>query len=140
MFTNVREWIVEWGDCDPAGIVFYPRFFAAFDTSTSRLLEAATGKRKADLIRENGIIGWPMVDTRAWFMAPASFGDVVAIETRITRVGKSSFGVEHRLSKDGMLCVEATEVRVWAASRGTGKHEIKGVRLPFELVARLTES
>ena len=137
MFSNTRTWTVEWGDCDPAGIVFYPRFFAAFDTSTSRLIEAATGLRKAEIIRSNGIIGWPMVDTGARFMVPASFGDEVEIDTRVTHVGRSSFALEHSLSRDGRLCIEATEVRVWAAHRSDGKPGIEGVPLPVELAARL---
>jgi 4-hydroxybenzoyl-CoA thioesterase len=32
MLTYVRNTRIEWGDCDPAGIVFYPRFFALFDS------------------------------------------------------------------------------------------------------------
>lgn len=137
MFTNTRTWIVEWGDCDPAGIVFYPRFFAAFDTSTSRLIEAVVGKKKAAVIREYGIIGWPMVDTAAKFIAPASFGDKVQIETRVTKVGRSSFNVAHRMLKDGVLCNEATEVRVWAAARKDGKPGIEGVPIPDDLAALL---
>ncbi len=137
MLTNTRTWIIEWGDCDPAGIVFYPRYFAAFDTSTSRLIEAATGVKKATIIRENGILGWPMVDTGARFLKPASFGDAVEIETRISRVGRSSFALEHRLSKEGTLCVEASEVRVWAAHRTDGQPGIEGVPIPDDLAARL---
>lgn len=137
MFTSTRTWIVEWGDCDPAGIVFYPRFFAAFDTSTSRMLEAATGKKKAALIRDHAIIGWPMAETGAKFLAPASFGDEVEIETRVTRVGRSSFTVEHRLLKDGTVCIEASEVRVWAAPRKDGRPGIEGVPIPEYIAAKL---
>ncbi|WP_219894300.1 acyl-CoA thioesterase [Aquisediminimonas profunda] len=137
MFTNTRTWIVEWGDCDPAGIVFYPRFFAAFDTSTSRMIEAATGKTKAALLRQYGIIGWPMVDTGAKFMAPASFGDEVQIETRVTKVGRSSLNVAHRMFKDGVLVNEATEVRVWAAARKDGTPGIEGVLIPDDLAGLL---
>lgn len=129
MFTYVRTWIIEWGDCDPAGIVYFPRFFAAFDTSTHRLLEAALGKRAADIIRENGITGWPLVDISARFMRPASFGDAVEIETRVTRVGKSSFSLAHRLTYNNDLCIEVTEVRVWAAPRADGAPGIAAV--PF---------
>ena len=137
MFTNTRAWTVEWGDCDPAGIVFYPRFFAAFDTSTARLIEAALGKPSGEIFRQNGIIGWPMVDTSARFVAPASFGDAVDIETKVTRVGRSSFAVAHRLSRDGVLCAECTEVRVWAARRSDGQSGIEGVPIPSDLAARL---
>ncbi|GGB94717.1 4-hydroxybenzoyl-CoA thioesterase [Novosphingobium endophyticum] len=137
MFVNTRCWTIEWGDCDPAGIVFYPRYFAAFDTSTACLLEAATGMKSARIIHENGIIGWPMVDTSARFMAPASYGDFVEIETRMTRVGRSSFALEHQLTKDGQVCIEASEVRVWAAPRTDGAPGIMGVPIPEPIAARL---
>lgn len=137
MFTNIRTWIIEWGDCDPAGIVYFPRFFAAFDTSTHRLIEAALGKRAADIIRENGITGWPLVDTSAQFKQPASFGDVVEIETRVTRVGTSSFSLEHRLTHNGDLCIKVSEVRVWAAPRPGGAPGIAAVALPTTIAAAL---
>jgi 4-hydroxybenzoyl-CoA thioesterase len=137
MFSNSRIWTVEWGDCDPAGIVFYPRFFAAFDTSTSRLLEAAAGQKKAEIIRSNGIIGWPMVDTRARFVAPASYGDDVVIETEITKVGRSSFDLVHRLAKDGELCVEGWETRVWTGHAPDGQPGIRAVPLPDVLAETL---
>lgn len=137
MFANTRAWTVEWGDCDAAGIVFFPRFFAAFDTSTVRLIEAATGMSQAEVIRTNGIIGWSLVDTNARFLAPATYGETVDIETRITRVGRSSFALEHLLFRDGELCVEATEVRVWTASRSDGKPGIESRPIPVELAARL---
>ena len=35
MASNARTVRIEWGDCDPAGIVFYPRYFAMFDHSTT---------------------------------------------------------------------------------------------------------
>lgn len=57
MFRTTRIWTVEWGDCDPAGIVFYPRFFAAFDTSTSRMIEQAADIRQSDLFTAEGIVG-----------------------------------------------------------------------------------
>ena len=41
MLVNRRRVRIEWGDCDPAGIVFYPRYFAMFDASTHALFEAA---------------------------------------------------------------------------------------------------
>jgi len=121
MLENVREWIVEWGDCDPAGIVFFPRFLAAFDTSTSRLIELAAGKRKALLDSEHAIIGWPMVDLQVRFGAPARNGDKTLIHTRVTRVGNSSIAFAHTLTLDGQVCVEANEVRVWSGPDADGR-------------------
>ncbi|MEZ5824805.1 MAG: hypothetical protein R3C97_08725 [Geminicoccaceae bacterium] len=67
MYTFAREVLIEWGDCDPAGIVFYPRYFAMFNQSTSLLFEAATGLTAFEIMEKYRSIGWPMVDTRALF-------------------------------------------------------------------------
>jgi 4-hydroxybenzoyl-CoA thioesterase len=37
---DATTWTVDWGDCDPAGIVFYPRYFAWFDRAAHRFFEA----------------------------------------------------------------------------------------------------
>ncbi len=138
MFSNTRSWTVEWGDCDPAGIVFYPRFFAAFDTSTSLLIEAATGMKSAKVMADNGIIGWPMVDVHGEFKAPASFGDRVEIQSRVTRLGRTGFSLAHSLKKDGFVCVEAKKTRVWAAKRADGSPGIEGFPIPEYLALKLS--
>ena len=51
MFTSIRNIRIEWGDCDPAGIVFYPRYFAMFDTSTTTLVERALGMKKIEYLK-----------------------------------------------------------------------------------------
>lgn len=137
MFANARKWTVEWGDCDAAGIVFFPRFWAAFDTSTSRLIEVAAGQKSAEIFRLHGIIGWPMVDMSARFVRPASFGDTVEITTTVTRVGRTSIAFDHSLTLDGELCVEASEVRVWAGPRADGAAGIEAQAIPAKLAARL---
>ncbi|WP_051299303.1 acyl-CoA thioesterase [Marinobacterium litorale] len=113
MLSSTRSVLIEWGDCDPAGIVFYPRYFAFFDASTAHLFRAA-GLEKYDLLRKYDIAGFPMVDTRATFHIPSRYGEEVNIETRVARTGRSSFDIEHRLFKaDGRLAIECQETRVW---------------------------
>ena len=132
-----RTLVVEWGDCDPAGIVFYPRYFAMFDTSTVRLIESVAGMRKADLITTHGIIGWPMVKTGATFIAPATFGDEIVIESTVTRVGRSSFEITHCLLRQDILCIEAFEIRVWAAPDPQQPGAIVSVAIPPPLAGAL---
>ena len=80
MLINRRTVTVEWGDCDAAGIVYFPRYFAWFDASTAALFRRA-GLEKHDLIKTFGIVGYPVVDTRARFIRSSTFGDIVDIET-----------------------------------------------------------
>src|SRR6185437_13932451 len=81
MLTYTRNARIEWGDCDPAGIVFYPRYFAMFDSCTTALFSKALGMTKYQFTRHYRFQGYPMVDTRARFLKPTKFGDDVTIET-----------------------------------------------------------
>jgi 4-hydroxybenzoyl-CoA thioesterase len=138
MFVNRRAVTIEWGDCDPAGIVFYPRYFAMFDASTSYLFSAALAMTKFEMLRRFEIIGYPMVDTGAKFFIPSKFGDVITIETQVTAFRRSSFDVEHRVFRaDGQLAIEARETRVWAARHPDDPDRIKGVPIPDEVLATL---
>ncbi|MBB3899781.1 4-hydroxybenzoyl-CoA thioesterase [Roseococcus suduntuyensis] len=130
-----RALTIEWGDCDPAGIVFYPRYFAMFDASTAALFQAALGMPKIAWTARFGILGIPMVDTRAKFHVPAVYGDEVVIESRITAFRRSSFDVTHRLLKaDGALGVEGFETRVWTVREAEGGR-IRSAPIPEEVLA-----
>ncbi len=121
MFSNTTRRLIEWGDCDPAGIVFNPKFFVYFDHCTA-LLYGAAGFGKSTMLEEFGAAGAPVVKTGAEFHVPCTFGEEVTITSTVTRVGTSSFDVTHRLEKDGVLRVEGKETRVWTqrAPDGSG--------------------
>lgn len=138
MFTNTRAIQVEWGDCDPAGIVFYPRYFAWFDACTAGLF-AAAGLPKPFLLKKFDIIGIPMVDTSAKFYIPSRFGESFEVETSAVAFRRSRFDVLHRLLKDGAVAVEARETRVWTALDPENPERLKSKPIPPEVIALLTE-
>ena len=133
MLTNRRTISIEWGDCDAAGIVFFPRYFEWFDGCTAALFRRA-GFEKRALLDAFGIVGFPVVDAHARFMQPSTFGDTVVVESTIARWGRSSFDVRHRLLRGDDLAVEGTETRVWAV-RDTSGH-LKGQPIPQEVIDR----
>jgi 4-hydroxybenzoyl-CoA thioesterase len=137
MFMNSRALRIEWGDCDPAGIVFYPRYFAMFDTSTTSLFERALGMTKFEFLKAHDCLGYPMVDTRARFLSPTRYGDDVVIETRLTELKRSSFSVQHLLMKGDTLAVEGFETRVWVGRDPADPDKIKSKAIPEEVIARL---
>src|SRR5258705_4884167 len=114
MFVNYRVVRIEWGDCDPAGIIYYPRYFAIFDASTSALIERALGMRKSDYLKAYDFAGHPLVNAHSRFLIPTRYGDEVTIETAVTALRRSSFDVQHRLYKDAALAAEGFEPRVWS--------------------------
>jgi 4-hydroxybenzoyl-CoA thioesterase len=135
MLTNIRNVRIEWCDCDPAGIIFYPRYFEMFDTSTTVLIERALGMNKIDYLKAYAFAGHPLVETRARFRVPTRFGDEVAIETALVECGRSSFKVEHRLTKAGALAVEGFETRVWVVRPTDDPSRIRSQPIPPEVLA-----
>ena len=99
MLVNRRLVRIEWGDCDPAGIVYYPRYFAMFDASTTALIERALGMSKYDYLKAYDFAGHPLVNAHSRFLIATRFGDEVMIETAVTALRRSSFNVHHRLSR-----------------------------------------
>jgi 4-hydroxybenzoyl-CoA thioesterase len=134
-FRIARRLTIEWGHCDPAGIVFNPRFFEFFDWSTALLLREALGIEKAKMRSVYGVAGVPLVDTHAIFHRPARYGDDVEIVSTVAAVGRSSFDVQHMLYKQGELAVEAREKRVWVVEESDGR--LRSQRMPKEVAARL---
>ena len=135
-FVFRRQLTIEWGHCDPAGIVFNPRFFEFFDTSTWLLFEAALSVRPEDLASTFNIVGIPLVDARAEFRKPAKFGDTIEIASRVAEFRRSSFDVEHRISVNGELAIEGGETRVWAARDPADPAKIKSAPIPADVIAK----
>lgn len=133
MFSNTRRVRIEWGDCDPAGIIYYPRYFEIFDASTAMLFERALGMNKFQQLEKLHFSGHPLVRTRARFLKPTRFGDDVTVESTI-KFGRSSFEVEHKLSLDGEVCVECSEKRVWVARDASDK--LKSQPIPEAVLAK----
>jgi 4-hydroxybenzoyl-CoA thioesterase len=140
MFTSTRKTRVEWGDCDPAGIIFFARYFDMFDVSTTVLIERALGMKKIEYLKAYSFSDHPLVETRARFLLPTRFGDEVAIETAVVGCGRSSFKIEHHLTHDGALAVEGFETRVWVVRDPDDPTRIKSQPIPPPIVARLTQS
>jgi 4-hydroxybenzoyl-CoA thioesterase len=135
MFIHRRDVQIQWGDCDPANIVYYPRYFEMFDDSTSVMFEAA-GFSKQDIVRKYGLVGIPMVDTRAKFHIASTHGDWIRIESRIEAWRRSSFDVVHNVFKAERLAIEAFETRVLVGRHPDDPGRLKSAPVPQEIIAK----
>ena len=61
---------VRWGDADPAGIAFYPRFFEWYDIGTEALF-ASLGLPWAEAFPRYGIVGVPILEAGSRFVSRA---------------------------------------------------------------------
>jgi 4-hydroxybenzoyl-CoA thioesterase len=134
--VHCRSLTIEWGHCDPAGIVFNSRFFEFFDWSTWLLFEAALGVPCRDLPAKFGIASMPLVDAKANFLKPVKLNDVVEIASNVSEFRRSSFELQHRIMVAGELAVEGSETRIWAVRVSDEPLKLKGALVPIEVVER----
>lgn len=110
----VQERIIEWGDCDAAGIVYYPNYFRWID-GTFHALGRAAGFDQTALARDYGLLGTPLVESGLRFVAPARYHEALRIEARITRLGGSGLTVDYVLAVGARRVAEGREGRAFAA-------------------------
>lgn len=135
MTPSRLEFIVDFCDCDPARIVFYPRYFDWFDRATERLFRER-GMPLPQLWAQYRLAGFPIVDTGAKFLGPSRFGDLIAIESWIDEWRGKLFLVRHRVVNAGKVVVEGHELRVWALRDPADADNMKAGPVPEEIKAR----
>jgi 4-hydroxybenzoyl-CoA thioesterase len=119
---------VHWGDCDPAGIIFYPTYFRWMDAATWALW-ASVGYTAKRMKAEHLAI--PLVSADCRFMAPAGQGDRCEVRSRIARFGGKSFVVAHEVVRDdGTALASGSETRVWGRFTGGPGTPLKGETIP----------
>jgi len=129
MFRNSIDITVEWGDCDPAGIVFYPNYFRWFNQGAHALFGAA-GMPFHEMIKEWGIAGVPMLNTQASFKAPTRFGDIITLTSQIDEWRNKSFTLKHEVYKGRRLCAEGRDIRAWVVHDAEAPNGIRAVTIP----------
>jgi len=102
---------VQWGDCDAAGIIFYPTYFRWFDGATWALFGSVGHGVKA-MLKHGRVM--PVVAAQCDFVTPAEPGDRCEVRSRIARWGAKSFVVAHEVVRaDGTTLARGSETRVW---------------------------
>ena len=133
---HVTDFVVEFGDCDPAGIVFYPNFLRWMDAASLHYFAAAGVPPWHRRNAGDGIIGTPIVDVQVRFVAPATYGDRIAVESTIPEWRTRSFVMQHIIRRDGTVLVEGREVRVFARKHPDDPARIQAVPAPADIRAR----
>jgi 4-hydroxybenzoyl-CoA thioesterase len=85
---------VHWGLCDPAGIVYFPRFFELFHQAMETWFFDGLGL-PYDALIVGRKIGFPSVHTEADFKRPTRFGETIAVELRVREPGHSSIAFDY---------------------------------------------
>ncbi|MDP1749480.1 MAG: acyl-CoA thioesterase [Reyranella sp.] len=131
-----HEVTVEWGDCDPAGIVYYPAYFRWFDQATYRLFLAA-GLKRDDISSGQWKEGTPLVHAECSFRRASQTGEKLVVESHVVKFGRSSFTISHVFrDATGQVAAEGTETRIWARKDGDAR-SLKAITIPEDVRRRL---
>jgi 4-hydroxybenzoyl-CoA thioesterase len=99
-----RALTIRFSHCDPAGIVFYPRYFTMFNDLVEDWVTQALGIPYADLLGRRRT-GLPTVSLNTQFSAVSRMGDEVMMGLTLEHVGRSSIRL-------GLGCRQGTQQRV----------------------------
>jgi 4-hydroxybenzoyl-CoA thioesterase len=100
---------VTFGDCDPAGIVFYPNFFAWFDRTFHDWLRNFGGHAK--ICGEMGSVGLGLMEVNAKFRAPLRDGDILDLHLNIEAWDRKALRLTYEGHVNGKTAVLGSEVR-----------------------------
>ncbi|HYD82141.1 MAG TPA: thioesterase family protein [Paucimonas sp.] len=87
---------VRFGDCDPAGIVFYPRYFEMFNGVVEDWCARELGLSFREMHLRHGM-GLPTVHLETDFTAPSELGETLRAELAVEKIGGASLLVAIRL-------------------------------------------
>jgi len=133
-----HEIMVEWGDCDPAGIVYYPSYFRWFDQATYRLFLAA-GLTRDETHGGRWKEGTPLVAAECSFRRASQHGEKLVMESHVEKFSRSSFVIRHVFrDATGAIAAEGTETRIWAKKEGNAR-SLKAIAIPADVKRRLEE-
>ncbi len=128
---------LRWGECDPAGIIFYPTYFQWFDAATWNMF-AEVGYHAKRLRAEH--LAMPLVAADCQFRHPAAQEDRAEVRSRVVRWGGKSFVLAHEVVRaDGTLLALGSETRVWGRYTDGPGSPLKGVPIGDELKALFQE-
>jgi 4-hydroxybenzoyl-CoA thioesterase len=136
-YHHTTEFTAEFGDCDPAKIVFYPNFFRWMDSAARHFFAAAGVPSWHETEATEGIIGTPLVDASAHFNRPATYGDRIAVDTSIAEWRGKSFVMKHVIRRGDEVLVEGKETRIFARRHPEDPARIQAVAPPERIRALL---
>ena len=104
---------VQFGDCDPAGIVFFPNFSRWMDAASLSFFMQCGVPPWRELVKTRGIVGTPLLEINTKFFKPVTYGETIHITTQVIEWRAKVFVQVHRVTRGDDLICEGREVRAF---------------------------
>ena len=138
MKTISEPIVVAWSECDAAGKVFYPNFYVWFDRGTEKLFRA-NRLSFAELARDFGIAGMPLLESGAEYQNACLHGAELTIESWVDEWAGKTFTVRHRIThRDGRPALSGHEKRIFVVADPDRPAGMRAIAPPAEIVSRLS--
>ena len=129
----LHDQLIRFSHCDPAGIVYFPRFFDLAHGTMEDWFSQGLGQPLPDLIRDRRI-GTPTVTIQCDFSKPLRMGDTLRFELRVLRAGNASVRLAYSGKKEGVEHLKLEQTIAFMALDAGG-----AVAIPEDLRPRIEE-
>ena len=138
--TTTHPVHVTFGDCDPAGIVFFPNFSRWLDTASLSFFKQCGVPAWRELVKTRGIVGTPLLEINTKFFKAATYGETLTITTRVEEWRAKVIVQVHRITRertDGgedLIC-EGREVRAFVERDAQDPDRLRAIAVPQDIKA-----
>ena len=131
--VHVHRVDVHFGDCDPAGIVFFPNFSRWMDEASLGFFMACGLPPWRELVKTRGIVGTPLLEIHTKFLKTATYGETIEVHTTIESWAAKTFRHRHVIRRGDEVLCEGTEVRVFVVRDPQNPDRIKAIPVPEDI-------
>jgi 4-hydroxybenzoyl-CoA thioesterase len=124
---------VQFGDCDPAGIVFFPNFSRWMDAASLAFFMQCGVPPWRELVNTRGIVGTPLLEIHTRFLKAATYGEQLTVLTCVEEWRAKAFIQRHRVTRGDDLICEGTEVRAFVVREEGGR--LRAIPVPEDIRA-----
>jgi 4-hydroxybenzoyl-CoA thioesterase len=128
--------LINFGDCDPAGIVFYPNFSRWMDASSLNFFVACGIPVWSELVKTTGIMGTPVLEINVKYSSAAKYGETIRVATSIEKWRDKVFVQKHLITRGETVICEGREVRAFITRHPDNPDRIKAIRVPDDIRAK----
>jgi 4-hydroxybenzoyl-CoA thioesterase len=126
---------VHFGDCDPAGIVFFPNFSRWMDAASLNFFMQCGVPPWRELVKSRGIVGTPLLEINTRFVKPVTYGQTIDIATWVEEWRAKVFVQMHRVTRGDELICEGREVRAFVKRDADDPERLRAIPVPEDIKA-----
>lgn len=126
---------VQFGDCDPAGIVFYPNFQRWMDAASLSFFMQCGVPPWRELVKTRGIVGTPLLEIATRFVTAATYAETLSIATHVKEWRNKVFVQAHRITRGDTLICEGTETRAFVRRDSDNPDRLRAIPVPEDIKA-----